>query len=378
MEPTLQFFRQILLTGLVAVTSLMMPAWVVAGDPPGLARAMAVQEQHTNALMKRPGVVGTAVGLTRSGKPAVTIYTERLGIGGLPKSLDGFEVVVKVTGKILAVHHCKGAHASDPSCSSPPPPGEEDPTPSEDPTGRFDRPVPIGVSAGNVGSITTDGLFISCSTGTLGARLIGGSTGYALSNNHVFALSNEASTGTAIVQPGPADANPVCSDNSGADTIGTLADYEPIVFSTQANNRLDAAIALESASNSIGTATPSDGYGMPKTTTLNCEQDCNNLLNQPVQKYGRTTGLTKGTITGVNAILNVGYNSGTARFVDQIEVSGGKGGFIKSGDSGSLLVTDPGRQPVGLLFAGDRGGKTGFANRMDLVLSRFGKTVDGE
>jgi len=48
-------------------------------------------------------------------------------------------------------------------------------------------------------------------------------------------------------------------------------------------------------------------------------------------------------------------NSGTAHFVDQIEVSGGKGGFIKSGDSSSLLGT-PGRQPVGLLFARERGG----------------------
>ena len=59
-------------------------------------------------------------------------------------------------------------------------------------------------------------------------------------------------------------------------------------------------------------------------------------------------------------------------------MSGGKGGFLKSGDSGSLLVTDPGRQPVGLLFARDRGREPGFANRMDLVLNRFNMTVDGE
>ena len=38
------------------------------------------------------------------------------------------------------------------------------------------------------------------------------------------------------------------------------------------------------------------------------------------------------------------------RFVDQVVISGRK--FIKSGDSGSLLVTDPGRESVGLLFAG--------------------------
>jgi hypothetical protein len=378
MHLTSPVLRRCLFLGLVTCTSLAMPNWAFAGDPPGLVRAIAAQERHTAALLKRPGVVGTAVGLTTSGAPAITIYTERIGIGGLPQSLDGFDVMVKVTGKILPLHHCKGAHASDPSCESPP--GDEDPTSSGEPTDRFDRPVPIGVSAGNVESITTDGIFISCSTGTLGARLLGGSTGYALSNNHVFALSNEATANSDIVQPGPADAEPVCADHSGADTIGTLYDYEPIVFSTEANNTLDAAIALEDPANSIGKATPADGYGMPRTVPLNCDEavSCANLLNQAVQKYGRTTGLTKGVITGVNAIIHVGYNSGTARFVDQIEVSGRGGGFIKSGDSGSLLVTDPGRQPVGLLFAGDRGGKTGFANRMDLVLTRFGKTIDGE
>ena len=41
-------------------------------------------------------------------------------------------------------------------------------------------------------------------------------------------------------------------------------------------------------------------------------------------------------------------------------------------------MTDPDRKPVGLLFAGDRGGKTGFANRIDLVLKRFNMTIDGE
>ena len=372
--------RTIWYAALVVVTHLMVSHGAIAGEPRGFARAIAAQEQHSKALMIRPGVVGTAVGLTHAGQPTITIYTERLGMGGLPTSLEGIDVVVKVTGKILAVHHCKGAHASDPNCSSPPPPGEEDPTPSVDPTARFARPVPIGVSAGNVASIVSDGLFVSCTVGTLGARLTDGASGFGLSNNHVFALSNGAGMGTDIVQPGPADADPVCSNTAGPDTIGTLVDYVPIVFSTQATNTMDAAIATEASPGSIGTATPSDGYGMPTTATLDCDPtvQCANLLNQDVQKYGRTTGFTQGTITGVNAIINVGYSSGTARFVDQLVVSGNKGGFIKGGDSGSLLVTAPDRQPVGLLFAGDRSGKTGFANRIDFVLNRFNMTIDGE
>ena len=55
-----------------------------------------------------------------------------------------------------------------------------------------------------------------------------------------------------------------------------------------------------------------------------------------------------------------------------------KGRFLKAGDSGSLLVTDPGRNPVGLLFAGNRSGKLAIANQIEDVLAAFGMTVDGK
>jgi hypothetical protein len=68
---------------------------------------------------------------------------------------------------------------------------------------------------------------------------------------------------------------------------------------------------------------------------------------------------------------------GTALFVNQIVVYGNKP-FIKAGDSGSLLVTDPGRNPVGLLFAGTSSGKYAIANQIDDVLTALGVTIDGE
>lgn len=95
-----------------------------------------------------------------------------------------------------------------------------------------------------------------------------------------------------------------------------------------------------------------------------------------VQKYGRTTALTKGAVNAINATINVGYSSGTARFGNQIVVYARKP-FIKAGDSGSLLVTDPEKKPVGLLFAGTADGKWAIANRINLVLDRFGVTIDG-
>ncbi|MCH8288633.1 MAG: carboxypeptidase regulatory-like domain-containing protein, partial [Candidatus Marinimicrobia bacterium] len=76
--------------------------------------------------------------------------------------------------------------------------------------------------------------------------------------------------------------------------------------------------------------------------------------------------------------VNVHYSSGIAKFVKQIIVESGTR-FIGGGDSGSLLVTDNADlNPVGLLFAGNSDGTMAIANRIDLVLDRFGVIVDGE
>ena len=142
-----------------------------------------------------------------------------------------------------------------------------------------------------------------------------------------------------------------------------------------ANNTLDAAVALSSLGE-LGNATPPEGYGTPKSETVAAS------LGQQVQKFGRTTSLTTGgTITGINATLNIGYGAGTARFVDQIIVETRKPRFIQGGDSGSLLVIQGGaddRKPVGLLYAGTSTGKMAIANHIDAVLSRFNVSIDGE
>jgi hypothetical protein len=93
-------------------------------------------------------------------------------------------------------------------------------------------------------------------------------------------------------------------------------------------------------------------------------------------KYGRTTGQTKGRITGINATVNVGYDSGTARFVNQIIIQ--PGSFSAGGDSGSLIVVQKGadaRKPVGLLFAGSP--LITIANPITAVLERFNVVIDG-
>ncbi len=313
-------------------------------------RVQEVQERHTDELMAKPGVAGTAVGLSESNQPAVLVLLEEAGAAGIPAQLEGVPVRRIFTGKIEAL----GAKKA--------PPGKGKPGTSIDPTARFDRPVPIGVSTGNA---------TSCSAGTIACRVSKGGSVYALSNNHVYALENEATanpeTGDKIVQPGLYDTG--CAYNAAND-IGTLAEFVPITFSTSANNTVDAAIAL-SLTSLLGTSTPADGYGAPASGTTTAE------VGMAVQKYGRTTSLTKGTVTAINATINVGYSAGTARFTGQILVQSRKP-FIRSGDSGSLLVTKAGNSPVGLLFAGDNSGKFGVANDIDDVLGAFGVSIDGE
>lgn len=313
------------------------------GQQQGLERAMQVQERHTPAVMADADVVGTAVGLDVAGNPVIKVYLARGETRGLPGQLEGFRLVPEVTGPIYALSSmAQGAQARPRA-------------PPVDRTARFPRPVPIGVSTGHP----------DITAGTIGARVTDGTDFFALSNNHVYANTNAAPLGDNVLQPGPYDGG-----QDPADAIGTLDDFEPIMFSGGANNVIDAAIALSSTS-LLGNATPADGYGTPRATTVGA------VPGLRVMKYGRTTGQTKGRVDAVNATVNVDYGTpGVARFVGQVVIVGG--GFSAGGDSGSLIVVQSGtdaRRPVALLFAG--GGGYTIANPINAVLTRFGVTVDG-
>lgn len=320
-------------------------------SPPGLAVAIAAQEKNTESLLGLSGVVGTAVS-EQDGNWVVNAFVSGPGVRGIPEKLDGVDVVVRVTGKFQALHH-RPWHSGGPAPSPPPPPPPPPPSP---PPATPDQ-ASIGTSTGNAGQ---------CSSGTIALRGRNGTDVYAVSNNHVYALENTAPIGSDVLHPGLLDTS--CIFDPG-NVIGTLFGFKQIMFSTTANNRIDAAVATTSEDR-LGTSTPADGYGTPTSTTAAA------AVNQKVMKYGRTTSLTKGQITAINATVLVSYDSGTARFVGQI-IAEAKKPFIKPGDSGSLLVTDPGKAPVGLLFAGNSSGKLAIANDIDDVLNHFGITIDG-
>lgn len=303
-----------------------------------LAGALAAQAQVTDDWLAMDGVVGTAVGMNARGEAVLKVYLTAPGAALLPARVAGVDVALEVTGPIVAL--------------------DEPPAGSVDPKGGFPRPVPIGVSTGHP----------NVTAGTIGARVTDGERVYALSNNHVFAANNQGRTGDKLLQPGVVDGG-----RDPEDAIGTLYDYEPIGFCAGfrcPSNRIDAALALTSPED-LGNQTPEDGYGTPRSRTAEAE------LGMTVQKYGRTTGYTQGRITGINAIIDVGYRTGKARFENQIMISGD--GFSAGGDSGSLIVTRgvllADRRPVGLLFAGSS--TNTIANPIDLVLSRFDVRIDG-
>ena len=315
-------------------------------------RVKSVQEEHTKNLMANKGVVGTAIGLEGSNGHVMMVLVEHQRVRGIPGKLDGVPVRPVVTGKIYASP--KGGNGGGGGG------GGGKPEPSIDPTARFEAPIPIGVSTGHP----------DITAGTIGCRVTDVDTNvYALSNNHVYANENKASIGDSVIQPGTFDGGV-----SHRDDIGTLAAFKPISFT--GDNLFDAAIAIITPQGLLDNATPSDGYGTPKSTTATP------VLNASVKKYGRTTGFTKGKIYATNATVNVQYDSGVATFVNQIIIT--PGSFSAGGDSGSLVVIDASkgrnkaddRKPVGLLFAGSS--QYTIASPIQPVLDRFGVTIDGE
>jgi len=407
--------------------------------PPGLEKAIAVQEKHNPRLLTTLGVVGTAVGLREDGTAVVKVFTEKPGVASLPTSLDGVPVVVQVTGKFTAlkaspsrntppvvtiispgnnsqfnsgtsIHfagtaidkedgdlslklvwksskdgylftgssfdrtlsdgtHIVTASATDRRGKT----GSASVTITVGPAGQLSttdiwpRPVPTGISTGNYEDV---------SAGTIACRVIDTQGNvYALSNTHVYApkdIDGQTERYDTVMQPGRYDAPGQIYQPSLY--LGILTAYKPINGGIFATNTIDAAIALTNIT-LLDKTTPLSlgGYGIPNKITVAA------ALDMAVQKFGRTTLLTKGRITGINATVIVGYGPNWyAWFVGQIIVETTTA-FILPGDSGSLLVTDnSSANPVGLLFAGNDTGTMAIANPIDLVLKEFGVTIDGK
>ncbi len=233
---------------------------------------------------------------------------------------------------------------------------------------RQTRPILLGTSGGNINAFS--GLF--CSSGTLGALVQKGGSQYILSNNHVLARENKAKIGDDITQPGLIDTSPVCQKEP-LDVVADVTAFVTLQFGKR-TTAADAAITLVGSGqvNADGAILALGADGSPGTVSNIVSSD---TLGCAVQKSGRTTGHTTGSISAVDATVIVKYSGGRATFTNQFFVT--PSSFSAGGDSGSLIVRDggPNPRPVGLLFAGN--GTSTIANPIQDVLTALGVSMVG-
>jgi hypothetical protein len=294
------------------------------------------------AIFARANVVGVAVGNKVTGgretdEACIVVYVEAKRPEAqlrhrdiVPKAFGGVRTDVVGTGRFRALRAARAAEAVD-----------------LDRTKRI-RPAPGGVSIGH----------FQITAGTLGVLAHRGGRPVILSNNHVLANQNAARVGDPILQPGPADGGRL------QDTIARLVDFVPIQFHerrlgplgrllapllavaglgikrlpTGSVNRVDAAVAEPIDAQSV--APNLLGIGRVGRTR-------DPELGMHVRKSGRTSGITDGRVTALDATVEVDYGGQTAVFREQIVSDL----VSKGGDSGSLVVDESARA-VGLLFAG--------------------------
>ena len=308
--------------------------------------------------MRQAEVLGTAVGLDAAGKPALVVYVDQDAsnagevIRNLPRSMRGVGVQVELTEKFRAMARPGGGGVSH--------------------TAKQATPIQLGTSGGWRYDLANG----YCCGGTLGSLVSINGVQHILSNYHVLEAdivpggnSRVAQTGDLVIQPALIDIN--CTATNGQD-VATLVKKNALPGSN-----VDAAVAQV-----IPGMVRSDGaileIGTISSTTIAAS------LSQPVKKSGRTTGLTRSTVSGLNATVSITYENecagGTAftkTFTGQIVINNKGSRFLAGGDSGSLMVQDVATnpRPVGLLYAGSS--STAIANPINQVLSYLGATMVG-
>lgn len=214
--------------------------------------------------------------------------------------------------------------------------------------GRF-RPAPSGVSLAHHQD----------TAGTLG--FVGSRQGelVVVSNNHVLARENEARRGDAILQPGPSDGG------TATDALAELECWQELDFGGP--NVIDAAVATAARED---LAEEIYRIGAFVTEPLEPRRD---ML---VRKCGRTSGVSRGVVRDVEASVKVRYRRGLLRLREQLLVDPrDTRPFSEPGDSGSLVIEESTRQPVGLLCGGAP--RFTIVNRITGVLDGLGVSLAG-
>jgi hypothetical protein len=348
------------LSGLVSLTSFAAPpADVLDGTHANVRAVMAVQQEVTADWMRKSEVLGTAVGIDASGKTSLLVYVDQDALNAgdvirdLPRELRGVNVRVELTDKFRSMAKPGGGGGTSHTAKQTP-------------------PIQLGTSGGWRYDLANG----YCCGGTLGSLVSIGGQQHILSNYHVLEAdivsggnSRVAATGDPVEQPGLIDIN--CNAATGQN-VATL-----VKRSSLPGSNVDCAVAQV-----IPGMVRSDGAILEIGTISS--QTVGAAINQNVKKSGRTTGLTRSQVSGLNATVSITYENecagGTAftkTFTGQIVIANNGSRFLAGGDSGSLMVEDVTTNPraVGLLFAGSS--STAIANPIGQVLSFLGATMVG-
>jgi len=216
------------------------------------------------------------------------------------------------------------------------------------------RPTQPGCSVGFQFSGTEAGFVMA---GTYSVVATDGADWFILSNNHVLANENSLPIGSPIFQPGLLDGG-----NPATDQVATLAKF--ITIDPTAHNLVDCAIAK------ILDRTQASATFLPNVGKLRAAAAVPAAIGMNVEKVGRTSGFTQGSVFDVTATVKVNYTMGTVIFDDQVLVNSSAGSFSAAGDSGSLIVDSASQQGTALLFAGSATMTIG--NKLQNVLNALG------
>lgn len=192
--------------------------------------------------------------------------------------------------------------------------------------------------------------------GTLGAMVRDRATGaaMALTNFHVACVNNSWSVGDRMVQQSLVDGG------SAAGQFGSLS-------RATLSDQVDGAVVTVDATKPW-TASVHGVGGVAGHTAA--------TVGTAVQKRGRTTEHTFGSVVSTDLTVSINYGSdvGVHTFHHQIRIDTDttrSTRFSDRGDSGSVIL-DNNRNVVGLLFGGATDGSMTFANPIQSVLDELG------
>jgi hypothetical protein len=317
------------------------------------AEIRPVKQRIEDELLARPGVVGVDInekvsGGQPTGELSIVVYVEekkpksRLGKDELiPPEIDGIPTDVKEERIEL--------HASRVALT--------EVVPQVDAT-KYTT-LHGGISIGPCRSVHLDPPDVPSSgdyifVGTLGAIVKDRAThaAMALTNFHVACVDTGWAAGDAMCQPGRVDGGSCPADTFGTLTRAALSDHvDGAVVSINSAKATDCSIEEMGAVKGQATA----------------------VQNMAVRKRGRTTGLTYGSVSSVDASVSINYGNGlgTHTLKNQIRVvpdTAKSAQFSDHGDSGSVVV-DGGNEVIGLLFGGSSAAT--YANPIQSVLDEL-------